>query len=192
MDGEIPVSRDITFFDVETPNRSNSKICSIGVVRTNNRGRTLYERHFLVNPEQGFDTRNIEIHGIKPSMVMEEPTFSELWQLELSAVFDDAILVEHNASFDLNVLEKTLGAYGFDEPEFPYVCTLRSARHALPDLQDYKLPTLSRLYGVPLPQHHNALYDAKLSHVTSWVRSGSGLRSASPILMTPLSRALKI
>lgn len=43
------MTKALTFLDVETPNRSNSKICSIGVVRTDANGNTEYERHFYVN-----------------------------------------------------------------------------------------------------------------------------------------------
>lgn len=90
-----------------------------------------------------------------------QPTFAELWGSEFSAVFNESVLVAHNASFDLNVLEKTLGAYGIGEPEFPYICTMKSSKIFLPGLNDYRLPTLSRYFNVELPRHHNALHDAK-------------------------------
>jgi len=96
------------FFDVETPNRQNSKICSIGVVRTDQCGHTEYENSFLVDPEQGFDSRNIGIHGITPSQVHGQPTFDRLWAAELRSVFSDCVVVAHNACFDINVLGKTL------------------------------------------------------------------------------------
>lgn len=102
------MTKALTFLDVETPNRSNSKICSIGVVRTDANGNTEYERHFYVNPEQGFDDRNIALHEVTPSLVKGQPMFAELWGSEFSAVFNESVLVAHNASFDLNVLEKTL------------------------------------------------------------------------------------
>ncbi|MCH4052994.1 MAG: hypothetical protein LKG38_00025 [Atopobiaceae bacterium] len=159
---------DITFFDVETPNRSNSKICSIGVVRTDAEGNVQYEDHFLVDPEQGFDSRNISIHGIAPSMVKGAPTFAELWKAGLFDVFDGSTLVAHNATFDLNVLEKTLAAYGFDEPEYPYVCTMRTAQRVLPGLPNYQLPTLSQRYGVALPKHHDALCDTRACEGVFW------------------------
>lgn len=165
---ELKMQQDLTFFDVETPNRFNSKICSIGVVRTNSKGCTEYENHFYVNPEQGFDDMNISIHGIKPSMVIEAPTFAELWESELFDVFDDSTLVAHNAFFDLNVLGKTLGAYGFEKPAYPYICTMESAMQALPALQDYQLSTLSQRYGVPLPRHHDAFCDAKACEGVFW------------------------
>lgn len=165
---EFEMPRDLTFFDVETPNRSNSKICSIGVVRTDSKGSTEYENHFYVNPEQGFDDMNISVHGIKPSMVKEAPTFAELWKSELFDVFDDSTLVAHNALFDLTVLGKTLGAYGFEKREYPYICTMKSAEQALPALKDYRLPVLSRRYGVPLPHHHDALCDAKACEGVYW------------------------
>ena len=158
----------ITFFDVETPNRTNSKICSIGIIRTDDDGRVEYEQHFFVNPEQGFDSSNIDIHGVTPSQVRGQPTFAQLWESELSAVFSDSLLVAHNASFDINVLGKTLNSYGIQTPEYYHLCTMSASKRLLPHLGSSSLPVVSQHYGVALPQHHDALYDAKACEGIYW------------------------
>jgi len=156
------------FFDVETPNRQNSKICSIGVVRTDQCGHTEYENSFLVDPEQGFDSRNIGIHGITPSQVHGQPTFDRLWAAELRSVFSDCVVVAHNACFDINVLGKTLSCYGIVPPEFLHLCTKSASKRLLPSLGSASLPVVSEHYGVALPHHHNALCDAQACRGVYW------------------------
>ena len=47
-----------TAVDVETPNRNNDSICSIGIVHMEY-GAPVYRREFLVNPREHFDDYNI-------------------------------------------------------------------------------------------------------------------------------------
>lgn len=67
-----------TAVDVETPNRNNDSICSIGIVHMEY-GAPVYRREFLVNPREHFDDYNIKIHGITPIMVENAPLFPEVW-----------------------------------------------------------------------------------------------------------------
>ena len=53
-----------TFFDVETPNRRNDRICSIRAVVTDQDGTVVEKKSYLVNPESSFDDINVHIHGI--------------------------------------------------------------------------------------------------------------------------------
>ena len=81
----------ITFLDVETPNRHNDRICSIGIVQTDMRGDVVNSLSRLVNPEEPFDDICMSIHGIAPIDVKGAPSFAELWDLPLR----DARPVEH-------------------------------------------------------------------------------------------------
>lgn len=95
-----------TFFDVETPNRRNDRICSIGAVVTDQDGTVVEKKSYLVNPESSFDDINVRIHGIAPVDVRNAKTFPELWHDSLSAFFPVDGVVAHNARFDLSVLPK--------------------------------------------------------------------------------------
>ena len=68
-----------SFIDVETPNKRNDRICSIGLVQVTDEGEVVNEQHCLVNPECRFDDINMEIHGIAPIDVKDAVTFPELW-----------------------------------------------------------------------------------------------------------------
>lgn len=147
-----------TVFDVETPNRKNDSICSIGIVRVE-KGEVVFARHDLVDPEDAFDSFNVSIHGISPSMVRGQPSFPELWR-EISPYFLDNVLIAHNASFDLNVLSKCISACGEDIPELYSLCTLKLSKRFYSELGSFRLNNMCDYFHVELLNHHNALDDA--------------------------------
>ena len=104
-----PAGRYVAF-DVETPNSRNDRMSAIGVTVIED-GEIAEEFYTLVNPETRFDPFNIQLTGITPAAVETEPTFPEIWE-KLEPVFSNAVLVAHNATFDLGVLAKCLHAYG--------------------------------------------------------------------------------
>lgn len=150
----------LTFFDVETPNRRQDKICSIGVIRLDDSDQVEYRLHTYVDPEAPFDYQNTQIHGIACPDVSGYPTFDNLWKEELRSVFSDSIVVAHNASFDLRVMDKTLSSYGEIIDPLDYLCTKRAAEICELDAPDYTLPSLCRRFGIELGTHHDAMCDA--------------------------------
>ncbi len=147
-----------TFFDVETPNRNNDRISSMGIVVVED-GVTIFEANILVNPEVRFDPFNIGLTKITPTMVRDEPTLKEVWP-SVRTYFEESIIVAHNATFDLGVLTMTLAHYGIEIPCFHYICTVVLARRFL-KYRKNSLDYLCATLGVLLERHHEALSDAK-------------------------------
>ena len=145
-------------FDVETPNHLNNKICSIGITTIDEDG-SLQSKNYLINPECEFDKVNISITGIYPEMVSSAATFPQVWE-EIAPLFRERIVVAHNALFDLNVLHKTLEDYQLTMPAVNYICTMKLAQEVLPQVDNYKLPTLCSYYSIPL-RHHDSGSDSK-------------------------------
>ena len=146
-------------FDVETPNYRNDRMSAIGLVVVEN-GEQTTTFYSLVNPEAGFDTFNIQLTGITPRMVRNQPTFPVLWEL-LRPLMERGVLCAHNAPFDLGVLGRCLRDYGIEwTPRREYVCTCQMGRRLLPLAPNHRLNTLAGLLDIPL-QHHNALSDAR-------------------------------
>ncbi len=148
-----------TFVDVETPNYKNDSICSIGVICQEN-GKELFSQYYLVNPEAKFDYFNTKLHGITPRMVEKALPFSKVWE-EIKEYFSNAIVVAHNATFDLSVISKALNTYGITVSSFNYICTVAKARRHLPKEKygSFKLDVLSKAFQIELEQHHNAMCD---------------------------------
>ena len=148
----------IVSFDVETPNHRNDRICAIGISIIEN-DHIIDSFSYLVNPECEFDQRNTEIHGISQDMVKESPSFADIW-LEVRSLFLENLVVAHNATFDLNVLKKTLLAYDIHESMVLYACTMRMSKKIGIPVNDYKLPTLCEYFGCSLKDHHDAMSDS--------------------------------
>ena len=164
----------IIAFDVETPNRKNNRICSIGLSLIED-DKVIWTKEYLVNPECSFDKTNILIHGIKPEDVSNAPVFPSVWK-EISHFFVENLVAAHNATFDLCVLKKTLKAYEIEGPMVYYVCTMRMARHIMEGLENRQLSTVSRYYGIKLA-HHNAGSDSNACAqiLCRWIEEDVGI-----------------
>lgn len=149
-----------TAVDVETPNHYGRSICSIGIVHIELGAEPICQ-YYLVNPEDEFDGINISIHGIRPSDVENAPTLPEIWE-GISRWFSNGILIAHNATFDLSVIQAALERYELPVPDMYYICTLQKARKHISKeaFGNHKLDTLCAGLCIPLEQHHNALDDA--------------------------------
>ncbi len=157
-----------TFLDVETPNKTNDKICSIGIIQTDPQGSLLDKKYFLIDPEARFDEINMRIHGIAPFDVKGKITFPELWSNYLSKAIIDNGTVAHNASFDLNVICKTLANYNIPIPSILYADTMAMARSALSSLTSCKLPDVCAALDITLTNHHKADSDAEACKDVFW------------------------
>ncbi len=145
-------------FDVETPNRCNSRMSAIGISVVED-GRITDEFYSLVDPEQPFDWFNSMLTGINEETVFDAPSFPELWE-KIEPLLSSGILVAHNAGFDLGVLRKCLESYEIEwKPSVKGVCTVVMGRSLLPGL-GHKLNELCDYYGICL-DHHRADSDSR-------------------------------
>lgn len=146
--------------DFETANANLTSACSIGIVGAAN-GETVFEKHFLINPNEDFSSYNVLIHGITEEMVRNEPTFDKLWD-EIKELIEGTIVFAHSAPFDLAVLKSLLDQYGLEYPNIKIGCTLKVSKIAFKGvLENCKLNTISNYLEVE-HLHHNAISDAKV------------------------------
>ena len=151
-------NQKIAVIDIETPNRNNDIICSIGIVLIENESivDTLY---YLVNPETTFDEMNINIHGITENDVVNAPIFPEVWD-SIKDIFSGYLLAGHNFTFDLSCIKKALIKYNIEAVSVYYVDTLTISRNNIIDIENYQLSSLCDYFGTTLTNHHNALADS--------------------------------
>ena len=145
-------------FDVETPNRYNSRMSAIGICVVE--GRQIVKQHFsLVDPEQPFDWFNTHLTGISEESVAGAPTFPQLWR-QIEPVMSSGILVAHNASFDMRVLRKCLHDYSIGwKPRVQGLCTVLMGRSLKPGIS-HRLNDMCEYYGICL-DHHQADSDSR-------------------------------
>lgn len=160
---EKPVTGlDFVGFDVETANDDWGSICQIGLVKYKD-GLEESSVSWLCAPPEPLDSFkdvNIDIHGITPKMVADQPRFAELLPKMVEFV-GDLPLVAHNAQFDFTALSRACDASGIAVPEFRYGCSLILARNEKLQVENHKLPTVASHLGFELKKHHDATEDAR-------------------------------
>lgn len=146
--------------DFETASPSPGSICSVGLAWIRN-GEVTHRAHRLVRPhDMRFYSSYIAIHGIEPHFVEHEPEFPGIWDELLPHLEVTPLLLAHNAPFDIGVLRAALEHYGLAAPSLSYLCTVKIARAAWPDLENHKLSTVAAHIGFAL-RHHAADSDAE-------------------------------
>ena len=154
-------SLDETFvvFDLETTGFSpdKNKIIEIGAVKVV--GGVITDRFStFVNPEVPIPFRIEELTSIKDDMVIDAPKIEEILP-EFMKFCDGAIMVAHNAEFDMSFIKKNCKDQGIDR-EFTIIDTVALARILLPNLNRFKLDTVAKALNVSLENHHRAVDDA--------------------------------
>ncbi|WP_243237399.1 exonuclease domain-containing protein [Heliobacterium chlorum] len=99
------------------------------------------------------------IHGISEEDVKDAPEFNAVFA-QLKPMLEDAIVVAHNAAFDMSALRHVLDLYGISYPETQYACTYKLAMKTWAGLENYKLKTVCKFLNHVFI-HHNAEEDAK-------------------------------
>ena len=147
-------------FDIETTGLSNRncKIIEIGAVRIEGGGITDRFSTF-VDPEMPIPFRIEKLTGISDQQVIGAPKIREVLP-EFLAFCSDAVMVAHNADFDMGFLRKECEEGGFPCPA-TYVDTVAMARLLLPGISRFQLQQVAKAVGVPLHNHHRAVDDAE-------------------------------
>ena len=147
-------------FDIETTGFSalRDKIIEIGAVRVED-GKIVGRFSEFVNPRIPIPFRIEKLTSINDSMVAGAdsidvilPRFVEFCR--------GAVMVAHNAEFDMSFIEKNCGDLGI-ETDYTSVDTVGMARFLLPQLNRFKLDTVAKAVGVSLEHHHRAVDDAE-------------------------------
>ncbi|MDI2126112.1 exonuclease domain-containing protein [Yinghuangia seranimata] len=158
MDDEVFV-----VVDLETTGLSpeTDRITEIAAVRL--RGTdVLGEFATLVAPGVPVPAFITALTGISDAMVADAPPLRDV----LPAFRDfarDAVLVAHNAPFDIGFLRAACAGCGEPWPHLVVVDTLALARALVSrgEVSDYKLATLARAFEAPAPSTHRAVADAR-------------------------------
>lgn len=159
------MQREIVF-DTETtgldPVRGD-RLIEIGCIEIINRIPTGREFHHYLNPERDVHPDAVAVHGLTREFLSDKQLFGAVADAFLEFV-GEAILVAHNASFDMGFINAELGRLG--KPALPthrVVDTLAIARRKHPAGPN-SLDALCKRYGIDntMRTKHGALMDATL------------------------------
>lgn len=150
------------FFDLETTGLSarHDDIIEFGAVKYQNR-REVDRLQLLIKPSVPLSRTSIRITGLTDADLVKSPTFKELAD-KLLAFFGDAVLVAHNASFDVGMMNAALRKLGKPELRNPIIDTLPIMRMIQKGLKSYSLGGIARFFQITYndAEAHRAVYDA--------------------------------
>jgi len=161
--GAMPL-RSLTYvpFDLETTGLDPSggdEIIQVGAIRIVN-GRLQHHETIdqLVDPQRDLPPIATEITGITPEMLVGQPTVKEVLP-ELKTFVENAVMVAHNAAFDMRFLElnEIRTRVRFNNPVLD---TLLLSTVVHPNLEDHTLDGIAKRMNIPIVGRHTALGDA--------------------------------
>ncbi len=100
-----------------------------------------------------------KLTGINDSMVKDAPYIEQVLP-EFLAFCQDAVLVAHNAGFDMSFIKENVLRQGLSR-RFTCADTLGIARILLPHQAKHTLDAVAKTLGVSLENHHRAVDDAQ-------------------------------
>ncbi|MGI5881365.1 MAG: PolC-type DNA polymerase III, partial [Syntrophomonadaceae bacterium] len=153
-------------FDFETTGLSAKydQIIEFGAVKVI-KGLVRERIDILINPgpEVVITPMITQLTNITPSMLVGQPTLEEALP-RINEFIKDAILVSHNADFDIAFLNAAREQFGQEKIDNPVINTLPLSRYLFPNSRSHRLGELARNLEVEYDQirAHRADYDAEV------------------------------
>lgn len=164
--------KDITFVvvDLETTGgrargdadgKGADAITEIGAVKIRG-GQVIGELATLIDPGRTIPPQIVALTGITTAMVHDAPTIDAVLPAFLEFC-RGAVLVAHNAGFDIGFLRAAAEAAALPWPRPPVLCTVKLARRVLTreEAPSVRLSELARLFDATTSPTHRALDDAR-------------------------------
>ena len=185
---------NVTFviFDTETTGFSPAKdrLVEIGAVKFRG-SENLGDKTWLINPQRSIPYYAQQVHNITPAMVKDQPTFAEIYP-EFLEFIDGAVLIAHNAPFDIRFIAAEAERNGMPPPTNVVLDSLVLFRNWFPDARSHSLTDLLPSLGFDISdmQAHRAVDDSLFVHFV--IEKEMQRRSESPRFGELLQSAGKI
>jgi len=146
-------------FDLETTGlmKETDKIIEIGAVKIKN-GKIVDKFSAFVNPKIKLSKKIIELTNITDDMLENAPN-EETVLPEFLKFFGNAVLVAHNANFDVGFIRQW-AKFKNIEINNTVIDTVELSKLLFPNLSKYKLDIVAKHLGISLENHHRAVDDA--------------------------------
>ena len=139
----------------------HDSITEIGAVKVRG-GQVIGELATLVDPGRPIPPQIVALTGITTAMVYDAPTIDSVLPAFLEFA-RGAVLVAHNAGFDMGFLRAAAERCQLPWPRQPVLCTVKLARRVLTkdEAPSVRLSALARLFSASTTPTHRALDDAR-------------------------------
>lgn len=181
--------------DLETTgvNVNSADIIEISALKIRD-NKVVGEYSTLINPQCYIPAEATAVNHITNEMVKGAPLLVDVIDEFLEFVGEDIILGYNNASFDMNLIYDSVQNLRKKAFGNAYIDMLYAVRRSLPELENAKLETVSKYYGLDVVGEHRALKDCYLTKacydklyeefgngafISSYERFGHSARSGS-------------
>lgn len=147
-------------FDLETTGFSpiSNRIIEIGAVKVV--GGAITDRFStFVNPEVPIPYEIEKVTNINDSMVLDAPKIEQVLP-EFAAFCEGAVMVAHNAGFDMSFFKENCRRQGL-AADHTYLDTVGLARALFSELSKFTLDAICKKLNISLEGHHRAVNDAE-------------------------------
>lgn len=146
-------------FDIETTGLSvtNNKIIELAGVKMQG-GQEIDRFETFIDPHEPIPYNIQQLTNITDDMVRGAPELAPKIA-EFIEFIGDAVLVAHNARFDIGFIQEACKQTNQQPVLNPVLDTLELARYLHPRMKNHRLNTLADLYKVSLESHHRAIDD---------------------------------
>jgi len=134
----------------------------------------------LINPQRTLDPGAMAVNGITPEMIADAPLFADIVP-QLNKLLDGAVIVAHNAPFDMNFLASEYAIAGQSFAPDVILDTLMLARRQY-YFPSNSLGNIARTLNIPTPDAHRALGDVLTTFAVFRRFSGDLARKARPLV----------
>ncbi len=136
----------IVALDFETANSSSASACSLGL--------SIYEDGVFADSFEWL----IQPHSRYKEDVEDKEEFLFYYD-RLKEIAEGAVLVAHNARFDMDVLNSVCDVYGLEHLHNRFLDTVTISRRVYPELRSHRLDAVADYLDIDLT-HHNACSDS--------------------------------
>lgn len=158
---ELSAETEYVVFDTETTGLNAREDTLIEIAAVRMKGKNIVGNFAtLIDPKRGLSPKITELTGISEDMLVGQPELEEAL-VAFGEFAEGAILVAHNAEFDVGFLAQCRARVGLPVWRPPVIDTLALARSLYPGEKNYRLKTLTQKFSVELVNHHRALADAE-------------------------------
>jgi DNA polymerase-3 subunit epsilon len=136
------------FLDIETTGLSpwfGDRICEVAVVVTEGK-RIKSTLDLLINPERDLSPAATYVNGLNEVVLARSPKFEQVTD-KLESAFEDAVVVCHNAKFDIQFFDSEYRRFG-RQAEFPNLIDTLIIAKQFYELPSYRLSHLAEAFQV--------------------------------------------
>ncbi len=148
-------------FDTETTGiGNNARIIEIGALLIGDGNTPIYEYDQLIQPHAKLSAGITELTGITDADLADQPDAGFVIPQFLTAI-RPLLLIGHNVSFDIRMLNIEGGLLGCREVSNDYLDTMTISHRMFPNAPSRSLQEVMRLLGINEIEEHRAISDAR-------------------------------